>query len=163
MATKSRKRKISQKVKDNVRISNYSDLDILEAMHVIEGSEKNGAGVKTENLAKRLFGDLVKKSEALKYAEMCVTARMSWMRHFGFVEKVEKGVWRASEFGEAMRTAHLPTSFCHRIITSKDTDALQLTRQVGIRILMTTDNDMAFRAMERQLRYSITQRKRKAK
>jgi hypothetical protein len=148
---------VPQNIKDTVRISDYSDLELMEALHDLNG---NGNGAKTEDMSKRLFGATVKNSEILIYANMCVTSRMAWMTRFGFVEKVSKGVWRLTDIGEDLRSARLPTAFAQRIISSKDSDALQLARQVGIRILMTKQNDVVFRAMERQLRYNIVQRKR---
>lgn len=153
-------RPISQKIKDTVRISDYSDLELMEVLNLLS---ENGTGAKTEDISRRLFGNVTKRSEVLRYANMCVTSRMNWMRRFGFVEKPEdtKGVWRLTDVGEEMRSAELPTAFAQRIVDSKTTEALQLARHVGIRMLMTKGNDVAFRAMERQLRYSITQRKRK--
>jgi hypothetical protein len=150
---------VPQHIKDTVRISDYSDLELMEVLNQLQNG--NG-GAKTEDISRRLFGNVTKKSEILKYANTCVTSRMNWMRRFGFVEKPEdtKGVWCLSDIGEQLRSAELPTAFAQRIISSKDADALQLARQMGIRILMTKQNDVAFRAMERQLRYSITQRKR---
>jgi hypothetical protein len=155
-------RRVSQKIKDTVRISDYADLELME---VINRVQNGTGGAKTEDISKQLFGKVTERSEVLRYANMCVTSRMNWMRRFGFVEKVEdtKGQWRLSDAGEEMRAAKIPTAFAQKIISSKDSEGLQLARQMGIRILMTKQNDVAFRAMERQLRHSVTQRKRWSK
>ena len=147
---------VPQHVKDTVRISDYSDLELMEALHDLNG---NGKGVETEKMSRRLFGNVTEKSEILIYANMCVSSRMAWMTRFGFVEKVTKGVWRLTDDGEELRSAKVATSVAHSIVSSKRSQALQLARLVCIRILET--DDVAFRAMERQIRHNVVARKRR--
>jgi hypothetical protein len=102
---------VPQKIKDTVRISDYSDLELMEALHQLNG---NGKGVATETMSKRLFGSHTTRSEVLAYANQCVSSRMAWMTRFGFVEKVSKGIWRLTDDGEELRSAELPTSFASK-------------------------------------------------
>lgn len=153
---------ISQKIKDTVRISDYSDLELMEVIHDLGYKHKNGnvGNVRTEDISRRLFGNVTKRSEVLRYANMCVTSRMNWMRRFGFIEKVEdtKGQWRLSDAGEELRSSKIPQRMTTLLDQTQDRHMLSLANHVGQLALHT--GDVAFRAMERQLRFNIIQRKR---
>lgn len=136
----------------NVRISDFSDREILGMM----GDLGNGV-VAASELTFRVFGlNSESDPDQVKYGNRCVTARLSWMRRFGLVEKGEEpGIWSISKEGEILRAGRLAASILSGIQRSGDDSALTLAHAVGQRFLRTTP--VARIAMRREWQFHLKQ------
>jgi hypothetical protein len=140
-----------------LRISEFSDREILAIMADLQdGSEEVRAG----DLALRVFGirETESSAEILDHAARCVTARLTWMRRYGLVEKGDdKGTWVASEWGKALRYTSLGRSLSAAITNTPEGSLMELTHQVSDRMLKA--GDIPARAMRREVQHQITRRR----
>lgn len=144
-----------KRASSDLQIKTFSDREILAVM-----ADLNGAGeVLASELALRLFGLNDQDDQDVRvHATRCVTARLTWMRRYGLVEKGdEKGEWLISETGRALRFAKLGRSFSAAITNTQEGTLLELTHQVSERMLVA--GDVAGRAMRREFQHQITRRR----
>ena len=147
---------------DALRMRDFSDRELLHAMQDQVSSNGNGSHqVEARDLAIRLFGVPQEHTEAVKYYTRCVGARMSWMRKFGFVERVQAGVWQISEAGHEMIEARPRAVVTSAINEATDAQSLSIANLVGEKIVHS--GDVAAHAMRRELLFQIERRKRGAR
>jgi hypothetical protein len=140
---------------ETIRISDYSDRELLGIMWDLAGS----GVVTSRELAVRLFAipDLEENTEQISHAIRCAGSRLSWMRRYGLVEAGEgKGEWQISVAGDALRRARLQSSVSAGI--AKTDAALDLANQVGEKLVKA--GVVEGRAMQRELTFQINRRKR---
>lgn len=139
-----------------LRISEFSDREILAIMADLQnGSEEVRAG----DLALRVFGirETESSAEILDHAARCVTARLTWMRRYGLVEKgEEKGMWSVSEAGRQLRFTSLGRALSSAVSNTPDSSLLELTHQISERMLR--ESDVPARAMRREFQFQIARR-----
>lgn len=132
-----------------VQISDFSDREILGMMHDLA----RGAPIGARELALRAFGLNENGDRAeLVRAARCVTARLSWMRRFGLVEKGdEQGEWMPSDAGRQLQSGRLAAPVLGGIERSAESQALALAYVVGERLVRA--NPVSRTAMRRELQY----------
>jgi len=141
-----------KRASSDLKIRSFSDLEILGIMDDLGGE------MLASELALRIFGlNGTDEEEVRTHATRCVTARLTWMKRYGLVEKgEEKGVWSVSRMGTALRRYSLGRSLSSAISNTPDVSMLELTHQVSERMLR--ENDVAARAMRREFQHQITRR-----
>jgi hypothetical protein len=145
---------------EHVQIRDFSDREIIAIMADLNSGPLEF--VTTTEMARRIFGlgsDEV-NTEQLRYAEKCVTARMTWMRRYGLVVKgEEKGHWHISADGYRLRFAKLPRAVSNALSHSPDASMLELTHEVAERMLQA--DEVVSRAMRREFQFQTNRRKRR--
>jgi len=140
---------------EHIRISDYSDRELLGIMF-----DLNGTGmVTTRELALRLFAipDLEENTDRITHARKCAGARLSWMKRFGLIEKGdEPGEWMISVEGDKLRRSKLRQTIAQGI--SGTDAALDLANAVGEKLVAASP--IEGRAMQRELTFQINRRKR---
>lgn len=145
---------------DSVRIRDYSDRELLAIVGDLARANGNpGGAVEARAVAVRVFGvkDTPRNEEDLSYFSKCVTARFTWMRRFGLLEKGEHvGEWFLSEKGNAYRRAKL-TRAIESQIASMDDELIALAHAVGDR--MVKADDVGATAIRREILFQAERRK----
>jgi hypothetical protein len=146
---------LSMESVEHIRISDYSDRELLGIMF-----DLNGTGVvTTRELALRLFAipDLEENTERITHARKCAGSRLSWMKRFGLIEKGEEaGEWMISVEGDKLRRSKLRQTVANGI--SGTDAALDLANAVGEKLVSA--GKVEGRAMQRELTFQINRRKR---
>jgi hypothetical protein len=140
---------------EHIRISDYSDRELLGIMWDLAGP----GVVTSRELAVRLFAipDLEENTEKISHAIRCAGSRLSWMVRYGLVEKgEERGEWKVSVAGDQLRRAKLRASVSTSI--AKTDAALDLANAVGEKLVKA--GRVEGRAMQRELTFQINRRKR---
>jgi len=142
-----------KRASSDLQIKTFSDREILGIMADIGGE------ILASDLALRIFGlNGTDDEDAKLHATRCVTARLTWMRRYGLVEKgEEKGIWSASRMGQALRRYSLGRSLSSAISNSPDVALMEMTHQVSERMLK--EKDVAARAMRREFQHQVTRRR----
>lgn len=140
---------------EHIRISDYSDRELLGIMWDLAGS----GVVTSRELAVRLFAipELEDKTEEVKHATKCAGARLSWMKRYGLVEDGDnKGEWRLTIAGDQLRRAKLRGTVANGI--AQTDAALDLANAVGEKLV--SSGKVEGRAMQRELTFQINRRKK---
>lgn len=148
--------------KTAVRIRDFSDRELLGVIADLAGANgRTGTVVEARDVALRVFGVTpnARNESDIAYFTKCVTARFTWMRRFGLLDKGEAaGEWYLSREGNALRRARLQRAVDVGIASSKDETMLALANVTGERMLHA--RPVEAKAMERELRFQIERRKR---
>jgi len=142
---------------EHVRISDFSDRELLAVMEDLNG---NGV-VRSRDIALRLSAipDLDARTEEIAHASHCVSIRMSWMRRYGLVEKGEThGEWMISEAGRRLRAARVRGLVRTGISQAEDAAGMEIANVVGEKLVAA--GTVEGRAMQRELEFQIKRRKR---
>jgi len=144
-----------KRASSTLQISDFSDREIVSVMGDLGG----GLEVAASELAQRIFGLNGNDDEDVRlHATRCVTARLTWMRRYGLVDKgEEKGMWVASEWGKSLRYTTLGRSLSSALSNTPENSLLELTHQVSDRMLRA--GQIPARAMRREIQHQIKRRK----
>lgn len=140
---------------EHIRISDYSDRELLGIMFDLGGT----GAVSSRELAMRLFAlpEAEDKTDEIKHATKCAGARLSWMRRYGLVEPGdEKGEWKLTIAGDQLRRSKLRGTVANGIAATDA--ALDLANVVGEKLVAA--GKVEGRAMQRELTFQISRRKR---
>jgi hypothetical protein len=143
---------------EHVQIKDFSDREIIGIMADLTNSPDHPV-VTTRDMAIRIFGlgDEV-NTEQLSHAQKCVTARLTWMRKFGLIEKVQKGEWVLSHEGRLLRFTSLNRSLEKALEYAPRPMMLELTHEVAEKMLRA--DEVVSRAMQREFQFQVQRRKR---
>ena len=137
----------------HVQIKDFSDRELLAIIAEL------GNPVAARTVAIKIFG--LKESEEneaeIKREARCVTARFTWMRRYGLLDRDEEGEWLISAHGEKLRTGTLTSSVAAGIARAKEDSALALANAVGEKLVGA--GVISGRAMQRELTFQINRRR----
>lgn len=147
---------------ETVRLSDFSDRELLAI--IADLTSGNGRTPTTARaVALRVFGlrDIERYEDEIAHATRCVGARFAWMKRYGLLASGDDlGEWVISPEGNALRTGTLAPAARRAVTGAGDTRLLSLANHVGERLVGAPE--VAARAMQRELMFQITRRKRAA-